>query len=170
MFTDNLVFMYGVIIASEQLIEEALTEKMPDALHDYYLKHLAEERNHASWLLDDLKSVGVTPGLDWDATKLVGMQYYLIKHVSPDALLGYMLALEGKPMPLKLVAELETRHGKKLLRTLRYHAEHDVQHSSDLYEFIETTPGLNFDLILANIEQTSFMLNKSFNRIIREAA
>lgn len=166
----NLLFTHAVIVGSERLIEEALKEPMTDKLREYYTKHLEEEHEHAGWLHRDLSTAGFTPSLDWDAAKLVGTQYYLIKHSSPFALLGYMAALECKPMPLKLVSTLEKTHGKNLLRTLRYHAEHDVQHSSDLIDFIESVPEPTFSLVVSNIEQSSLMLNKAFNRIIREAA
>lgn len=138
----NLVFMHQVITASEPLMQEAL--KVADApLHAYLTEHAEEEQDHAAWLAADL----LTAGIDVDkvpkfrrAVAMAGSQYYLIKHQSPYALLGYMAVLEGFPVSLEAVDALEAAHGKDLFRTLRYHAEHDLDHRKDLFAFIDKNP------------------------------
>lgn len=138
----NLVFIYQVITASESLMQEAL--KVADApLHAYLTAHAEEEQDHAQWLAADL----LTAGVDVDkvpklrrAVAMAGSQYYLIKHQSPYALLGYMAVLEGFPVSLANVEALEAAHGKELFRTLRYHAEHDLEHRKDLFAFIDENP------------------------------
>lgn len=138
----NLMFVHQVIIASEPLMDEAL--KVSDgALHAYLTEHIEEERGHAAWLADDLLSAGI----DVDkvpkfrrAVAMAGSQYYLIKHQSPYALLGYMAVLEGFPVSLEAVDALEAAHGKDLFRTLRYHAEHDLDHRKNLFAFIDANP------------------------------
>lgn len=138
----NLVFVHQLIAASESLMQEAI--KMADApLLAYLSEHAKEEQGHAAWLADDLLSAGI----DVDkapkfrrAVAMAGSQYYLIKHQSPYALLGYMSVLEGFPVSLEAVEALEATHGKDLFRTLRYHAEHDLEHSKDLFAFIDKNP------------------------------
>lgn len=155
----NLVFMHQVITASERLMEEAAQESGGE-LNQYFLSHIEEERGHALWLEDDLLTAGIdvkSMPLMRKATELAGSQYYLIKHVNPACLLGYMAVLEGFPTPLELVAELEAIHGKLLLRTLRYHAENDPQHRIELFSMVDKYACPE---ILANAMQTATYINE----------
>ncbi len=169
-FVEHLKFMYSLAFASESLIETAAKETKNQALKKYYNAHLKEELGHVAWFLRDLKSANIKPdAVNWYAAQIAGMQYYLIKHVSPDALLGYMASLECRPTPIKLVNALEGIYGKKLLRTVRYHAEHDPKHGADLLRFVETTPNLNQPLILENFKRTAQMIEEVFVEIRRAA-
>lgn len=135
-FIANLVFVQQVITASEGLLEEAI--KASDGeLRRYFELHLEEEHDHADWLAADLQTAGVGPAeIIPAAMEMAGAQYYMIKHVSPLCLLGYMAVLEGSPTPLVTVEALESTHGTDLIRTLRYHATHDIDHSQKLLEII----------------------------------
>jgi heme oxygenase-like protein len=164
-FVSNILFAYAITLASEELIETAINKSLDTELIDYLDKHLAEERHHTEWFREDLASAGLTPGTHWRAAQIAGMQYYLINHVSPQALLGYMAALECRPTPLATVEWLEARYGKPLLRMVRYHAEHDIAHGSDLLQFIETTSGLDYQLIANNIRQTTCLLRDAYKDI-----
>lgn len=155
----NLAFMHQVIAASERLLEEAASEASGD-LKAYYLAHLEEERQHEKWLADDLLSHGVDVKklpLMRKAVEMAGSQYYLIKHVHPACLLGYMAVLEGFPMPLELVDQLEQLHGKQLIRTLRFHAEHDPEHRKEVFRMIDKEARPE---ILSNAVQTAIYLNE----------
>lgn len=155
----NLAFMHQVIVSSERLLEEAANESIGE-LKAYYLVHLEEERQHQKWLADDLLSYGVdvkTLPLMRKAAEMAGSQYYLIKHVHPSCLLGYMAVLEGFPMPLDMVDSLEVLHGKKLIRTLRFHAEHDLEHRKEVFRMIDIEARPE---ILSNAAQTAIYLNE----------
>lgn len=136
-FVGNLLFMHAVMIASEPLIEEVLKRPMNAALREFYDAHLEEECGHAEWLADDLESIGAQPRLDWRAAQVAGPQYYLVRHGPPQALLGYMAALECRPMRLADVDALERLHGTLAVRTLRHHAENDLEHGPALLRIIE---------------------------------
>lgn len=144
--------------ASERLLKEA-AEEATGRLKEYYVSHLEEEREHELWLADDLKSIGVNvkeiPPIRL-ATEMAGSQYYLIKHGNPASLLGYMAVLEGFPMPMEIVEALEKLHGKKLLRTARFHAEHDQEHKIELFEVIDEIADTD---ILRNAIQTQLYIN-----------
>lgn len=96
----------------------------------FFLKHLEDERHHAQWLREDLGNHPVT--LHYGAAQLAGMAYYLVRHLHPVALLGYMLALESKPIPMEYVEAVEREHGVSTARTLRLHAEEDPGHADEL--------------------------------------
>lgn len=148
-FLSNLVYLWHVIRASERLLEVAI-EHSSDSLRKYFLDHLEEERGHAKWLAEDLATADIamrrTDFLPL-AAEMVGIIYYFVQHIDPAALLGYMLALEGLPMPLSQIEKLEATHGKELLRTLRYHAEHDIDHGAALSETIDALPEETRDIV-----------------------
>lgn len=124
---ENLRFVYGLIVASEDLIRLAAGLSGLS----YFAGKALEEAGHAAWLLDDIVKMGEKiPPLDHDAACIAGAQFYYIQYVSPLMLLGYMSALETSPMPLEDVAKLESLYGK--LPTLRYHAEHDIKHGHEV--------------------------------------
>lgn len=145
--TTMLVVNYQFMVASEKLLELAI-EKTDGELREYFRKHLEEEKGHVEWLRDDLSQLNV----DADAVQtnplvaeLVGAQYYYINHRDPATILGYLFALEAFPMPMELVETLEAIHGDGVMFTMRYHAQHDVQHRIELLEVIDRTD--NFDMI-----------------------
>lgn len=131
---DTLAFWYQVVIASEPLLVDAACMLGDDGwegdLKAFYEKHLKDEANHAEWLKEDLGDHPVV--LHYGAAQLAGMVYYLIRHVHPVALMGYMLALEGNPIEMSFVEAMEAAHGKSAIRTLRHHAEEDPGHFDEL--------------------------------------
>ncbi|MFL9670439.1 hypothetical protein WIX39_026150 [Variovorax sp. AB1(2024)] len=131
---DHLAFFYQVIIASEFLLKEAIFLLGDDGfegdLKAFYAKHLEDEKGHAEWLKEDLGEHPIN--LHFGAAQLAGMAYYLVRHVHPVALLGYMKALEGHPIPIEYVEAVEKAHGAQAGRTLRLHAIEDPHHMQEL--------------------------------------
>jgi hypothetical protein len=114
---------------------------------------LEEERDHVIWLRDDLRSVGVNVGApNRVAMAMVGTQYYLLKHVHPAALLGYMAVVEGDPVPEEVVDLLERAYGKYLMRFMRFHAVKDLEHRKELFEIIDLAPEQLHSLISDSTE------------------
>ena len=157
-FVAHLQLNHGLMLASEPLLEEALKQDLPAKLKDYYAKHLEEERGHAQWLEKDINTFGVKVKSSWSAAQIAGTQYYLIKHISPIALLGYMAAFECRQQSLNDIALLESKYGVDALKCTRYHAENDPQHSEELLTMIQM-----FDepIIYKNCDWTAKMLNQA---------
>lgn len=160
--------MHQVIAASENLLRTAIDacdgSDFSNLLSAYYQDHLAEELGHEQWLAEDLATVGIdvkAMPLSLKAVEMAGTQYYLIHHVHPVCLLGYMAVLEGNPIPLERVAELEATHGKALFRTLRYHAEHDIGHAKDLNEMIDKVPENLMQHVINSANQTKYYLTEA---------
>lgn len=134
----RLIFFYHAMVASEQLLIEA-EKRSSGALREYFEAHLEEERDHAQWLVEDLASVGIKVQntlIPVEAVEMVGSVYYMVFHVEPCALLGYMQALEKEEWPQ--MAQWERDYPASLLRTLKHHAEHDPHHAQELKRIIET--------------------------------
>lgn len=157
-FVHNLKTMHELMVASEPLLEDAIEHTQDPDLLAYYKAHVEEERGHADWLREDLESMGETVEPNMIAAACAGAQYYLIRHADPAALLGYMAVLEGYPMPLEVVGKLEELYGVDAVRTLRYHAENDINHREDLFAVIERFPQ-HHKLIADNAVQTLNLLH-----------
>lgn len=146
----NLNFVHDAVIASEQLLIEGAewAQKQPPStfhseLFEYYTDHLCEEMHHLRWLEDDLGSVGQNVSeapVNALAMAMVGTQYFMLKHVHPSTLLGYLAVVEGDPVPLETVEFLETLYGKELFRFVRFHAQKDIEHAQELFKLIDEVP------------------------------
>lgn len=161
MFIRNLIFLYHVIVASENLLVVAAMTCKDEKLRTYFERHLEEERGHAQWLAEDLSSIDVnvrTTPIPPLAREMVGSVYYAIFHLDPVALLGYMHALESWPRNAERLRELEKQYPSSLLRTTRHHARHDPEHveslravinelSSPQRELIEHTQAMTYDYV-----------------------
>jgi hypothetical protein len=135
----NLLFLYHACIASEQLLIDAALG--PSTLVDYYKRHLEEEKGEIAILREDLHSAKIAVGdPDRYSMAMIGTQYYLIKHVHPCALLGYMAVQEADPTPLETVEILENLHGKNLFRFLRLHAIKDLEHRKEILNILDEIP------------------------------
>lgn len=140
-FEANLCFVYHMIRASEGLLRVGQEVTKDKALREFYKAHGEEEAGHADWLEADMAVGGIASvSIPREAMMMAGVQYYLLYHVNPASLLGYMAALECFPTSLGFIEELEKLHGKALCRTMRYHAEHDIAHGAELLAFIDTRP------------------------------
>lgn len=130
--------IHSIIIASENLLDVAATQAKDSELAIYFLDHLKEETGHAQWLAEDLAAAGVKPiPPSAIVMEIVGSIYFMIFHIHPAALLGYMLVMESSPLSGAQLEELENIHGHSLVRTLRHHVENDPAHLSRLCEMID---------------------------------
>jgi hypothetical protein len=162
-FIRNLLFVHNVITATPQLLHVAMKQSSSE-LSRYFRAHLEEERDHAAWLAEDLSSAGVDARamtISPQAVAMAGSQYYLIYHVDPAALLGYMAALECFPAPLEQVEALESAHGLDLCRTLRYHATHDIDHGADVLEQVDKLSPQQFTIVMDNAMQTAAFIGSA---------
>lgn len=140
-FLRNLQCLLTVMQASELLLylaTRSLGDTLP-AVRDYYVRHAEEEAGHAKWLQEDIGELH-SATLPREAIALAGSAYYMVLHVSPVALLGYMAVLECFPMENSQVEFLESLHGKQLLRTIRIHADADKQHGADILTLLDGLP------------------------------
>jgi hypothetical protein len=163
-FIRNLIFVHNVITATPQLLHVAMKQSGLGPLARYFEAHLAEEQDHARWLAADLATAGVdvhARPLSPDAIAMAGSQYYLIYHVDPAALLGYMAALECFPAPEDQILRLEEAHGVDLCRTLRYHATHDIDHGADVLEQVDKLNPRQFRIVMDNAMQTAAFIGSA---------
>lgn len=114
-----------------------------------YLKHhIEEEQDHADWLLDDLRILGVTPDMVARSSplpgvvSLIGQQFFWISAFHPVVVFGYLLVLEGSPPIVEQLEQIQIRTGlpAEAFRCLRAHAEDDPAHLEDLNRTLDRMP------------------------------
>ena len=165
-FLQNLTFIHSVIAATPKLLSVAMQESHGH-LAAYFESHLEEERDHAAWLAEDLRSASIEISkvdISPEAAAMAGSQYYLLYHIDPTALLGYMAVLECFPMTEHQIDALEFAHGTKLCRTLRHHATHDIEHGADVLDEIDRLTPPQFNRAAQNALQTSFYIRAASAR------
>lgn len=158
-FKENSLFMYWLMVASEDLLKVAAERSVDPTLKSYFLIHLAEEKDHVIWQRRDLEKMGVELNFDFRAAAIAGSQYYLIFHRHPALLLGYMRVLESWPNDLKALELLEKKYGP--LKTLRYHVENDPSHAIDINKMIAEQPSS----IKAEIEANAIWIKSWINLV-----
>jgi hypothetical protein len=148
--------MHALIRASVPLMERAASrcavlapcEPVAGALGRYLERHIEQERDHDTWLLEDIAAAGGDPTRTVrrpsspDIADLAGAQYYWIEHQHPIALLGYIRTLEGNAPAPGLADRLADRTGlpDAAFHTVRAHAELDHGHLAELDETIDALP------------------------------
>jgi len=138
-FSTNLHFVFQVIRFTEAILNKACYGSIGELFY-YFERKKEEEANHAEWLRRDMKFIDQCPMTRDrfpEAMEMVGAQLYHLAVGDVVATLGYMAVLECFPMPIHIVGQLEQVHGVELLRTLRYHAEHDIDHGKDVLDMID---------------------------------
>lgn len=166
-FLKNLVFVAFVIKASEEILRTAI-EHSKGTLREYFYDHLEEETGHYDWLKRDLQFANIVLDecvIPAEAVAMAGSQYYLARHVHPATVLGYIAALECFAMPLETVEELERIHGREVCSTLRYHAEHDVDHGADVLAVIDQIDPKYQQMIADNAVQTMLYIQHAIKRL-----
>jgi hypothetical protein len=148
-------FLHNIIVCSEDLLREAVSFARGD-YHDYLLTHLIQERGHAEWLRNDMVILRIEPNIvDHRAASIAGAQYYYIRHVAPQLLLGYMAVLESRPMTQEDVAALTEVHGSAGMRTIAHHAQHDPKHAEELWRQIDKLDERWHAPLLHNVAHTA---------------
>jgi pyrroloquinoline quinone (PQQ) biosynthesis protein C len=115
---------------------------------DYLERHIAEERGHDNWILDDAEVMGIERRLLRErvpketAREMVGSQYYWIHHYHPVAMLGYIAVMEGNPPRTDFIEEVARRNNLPLeaFSSFLLHAKLDPKHRADLDSLLDVLP------------------------------
>lgn len=183
-YADLIVSFHGFTRASVPLMEAASDraresrseDPVCGPLVDYLEHHIAEERHHDEWLIEDLEVLGVTREAALSrlpsptVASLVGAQYYWIHHVHPIAVLGYIAVLEGEPASEEFIEGLILSSGlpRDAFRTLLKHAHLDPGHRDDLDRFLSRLPLEPRHASLVGI--SAFHTSEHFGRVFEEFA
>jgi hypothetical protein len=161
--------MYAVVRASVPLMQTAARccaardGVLARRLRDYLEAHVVEERDHDEWLLEDLAAIGVEPDEvrralpDVAIARMVGAQYYWIRHHHPIGLLGYIAVLEGNAPSPQLADHLAAVTGlpDAAFRTVRHHAIVDLDHCAAIDGLLRQLPLTAWHTTAVNVSALS---------------
>jgi len=114
----------------------------------YLEVHIAEEKDHDQWLLNDIESLGIPSADVLNATplpaviSLLGAQYFWMLHMHPVAIFGYLIVLEGYPPLVHQLEQIRRNTGlpASAFRCLKSHAEDDPDHIDTLNRTLDDMP------------------------------
>ena len=180
------VLMHQIVRASVPLMEftrSLCVVENADALRGdlgrYLSVHIAEERHHDEWLLDDLAAAGVgrervlaeIPSRQ--VASFVGAQYYWARHFDPVAIVGYMRLLEGNPPSDAHIDRLQRKSGlpAAAFRTYRLHGSADPGHLRDIDALLDSLPltESQMHLIWLSASHTAEMLADCLDDVVQES-
>lgn len=147
---------------STRMLAAAASLTMNQAYYKRLVAHIREEEGHDRLALADLKQMGEGYGLadDLGVTRaLWETQFYKIQR-HPEALLGYVLALEMFAVEVypPLLVRIREAHGSSCVNFVRVHAEEDPHHVDEALEQICALGPELQDVIWRNFEQTKDVL------------
>ncbi len=143
-------------------------------LHQRFLEHAKEEKNHEKILITDLAHFGQKLS-DFDPSPMAKMlyqnQYYWIQHQGPLSVYGYFLFLEG--LAVEFGPEIYKRIAKvfpaNAIKYLKVHVEEDHGHiESHLKLLADATPE-DYSKIVENMQLTGAAYRKFLEDIIQAA-
>lgn len=132
-------------------------------IHNRFLAHAAEEKNHDKLIISDLRNLNIEQNKYKECTPVAALyqtQYYLAEHVSPMALFGYFISLEGLAvLGCKMAAEkIENAYPKnKFTSFLRVHAADDIEHVREAIEIANNVSEREKELIIENMARSTDM-------------
>lgn len=114
-------------------------------LHNRFLDHTREEKNHDLLLLRDLKHFGAEKEdlIEFSSTASFYMsQFYLIEHVSPISFFGYILILEGAAAKYgdEATQRVANKFGAGPTSFLKVHGAEDKEHVEQALTELELLP------------------------------
>jgi len=131
----------------------------------YLDQHILEEQDHDDWLLDDIRTLGISPSEVAETTplssvvSLLGAQYFWALHIQPVTVFGYLIVLEGYPPLTEQLEDIRkrTRLPATAFRCLIAHADNDPHHIADLNRTLDSMP--------LNTEQQKYIALSAFHTI-----
>ncbi len=155
LYPDFLIQLYHIVCGGLHLMSFAagrsamlLDDPAAAITAEYLIQHIAEEKDHAGWLVNDIASLGIdeasvlqsvsSPGV----VSLLGGQHLRISDAHPVSIFGYLMVLEGSPPLIEQLDLIQRRTGLpgEAFRCLRSHAEDDPAHLADLNRTLDRLP------------------------------
>jgi hypothetical protein len=156
LYPEFLFRNHAVIRASVPLMKAAAeacearmnADPLCAGMFDYLSHHIPEEMHHDDWVLEDLEILGfdrkkilarIPPP---SVARLVGSQYYWIRHFHPVALLGFIAVLEGTPPDIAFFEQTADRAQlpRAAFSNLLRHGKLDPRHRDDLDRALDRLP------------------------------
>lgn len=187
-YPEYLFWLYAIMLGIGAVMETALAraavmravDPVASGLAPYLEQHIAEERGHDAWVLEDLKAIGAdTTAIERRIphpaiAELIGAQYYWVLHSHPVAVLGYLAVAEGGPSMAPMVKRLQlaTAQADPAFRTLSEHADLDPFHGDEVYGVIDALPLTRAleQLITVSAMSTAGSMSRALEEVLDRAS
>ena len=139
-------------------------------LHKRMLQHILEEIGHEMIAASDVKQLGDTvnnyPELI-ETKAFYQSQYYYIQNVSAASFIGYVLFLEGlaSTKGFDIFGRVAKVFGESSGKFVKVHAEEDQGHIESAFSLVESLPVSEYENIIQNMNQSTFMYQKMMEEI-----
>ena len=150
-------------------------DPLASMLSAYYKKHLEEEREHDTWLLEDMQACGIDPErtlarlAPGHVAALLGAQAFWVLQEHPVAFLGYIAVVEGNPPTHAHLESIRATTGfpEEAFRCLREHADADQGHGAELWAFVDSLPlsGRHQQLLALSAFETIEGVSRVFDQL-----
>lgn len=167
-------------IALARAAAMSATDPVALGLASYLEPHIAEERGHDAWVLEDLEASGAdSTGIERRVppaviAELIGAQYYWVLHAHPVAMLGYLAVAEGGSSMAPMVKRLQvaTAQADSAFRTLSEHADLDPFHGDEVYGVIDALPLTREleQLITLSAMSTAGLMGRALEEVLETAS
>ena len=164
--------MYYVLSQSCRLLAAAAArcDLDMDVFHHRFIEHAHEEKNHEKLITHDLKALGeqLAPGLP-SITPFWQCQFYMVEHISPLSLFGYILYLENLSLfdgnARRAYQRCVKAHGPKATTYLRIHIEEDVDHVDKLFDYLGKLPKNEVNKVRESLLISSSLYKNFFSEL-----
>lgn len=139
-------------------------------LHNSFMDHLLEEKNHDIVMLQNIKALGYSIE-DFEASPassaIYQTQYYWIQHENPIAFYGFLLFLEGISIchGPKILNRVSEAYGKNVNTYWAIHVQADEGHVSGHFKALEKMKDIDHKPILTNMKNTSHFYHKMLEEV-----
>jgi hypothetical protein len=142
-----------------------------EALHERLLRHAAEELGHEKLLIEDLEALKVRPDAHAPLPVTIAFAqclYYQIAHVSPFALFGRVLPLEGVSAreSAGARARVVAAHGEGVDAFLAAHGSADPAHVAEAFAALANVGSPHDEIIVAGMRLTSALYRSILAEIV----
>lgn len=127
-------------------------------MHKRFDVHAGEERGHEALAERDVKDLGFDVKKIGEfpvTTGFYSTQYHIIQHISPEALFGWILPLEGIAIHYgKAVAEKAAKKPGTPSRFFNVHVDEDPDHVESAFSVVKNFPPEAQEQVVRNMEFT----------------
>lgn len=145
-----------------------------NSLHQRFLDHAKEEKNHEKILITDLSHFGKKLS-DFDPSPMAKMlyqvQYYWIQHQGPLSVYGYFLYLEGLAVEFGpgIYSQIKEVFPVNAIKYLKVHVDEDHGHIESHLKLLVDATKSESDKIVENLQLTGAAYRKFLEDIVRMA-
>ncbi|WP_394823374.1 iron-containing redox enzyme family protein [Pendulispora albinea] len=143
--------------------------------HRRLLEHAREENGHHLYAERDLRHLGMRVE-DFSelapTAALYQTQYYLIEHVHPTALFGYIILLEGVSVLCgrEGLERASAAFGEHAVSFLKMHSNADEDHLPKAFATLATLPAELQSLVQTNCKNSAELLRATLRAILARSA